>query len=45
MSMSVVENVINAYNGRDASGNWAEWAAKYPDAAGLLAGIEKELNA
>jgi len=40
-----VENVINAYRARAASGNWAEWAEKNEDASILLNSIAKEINA
>jgi hypothetical protein len=44
MGMVSVENVINAYRAREASGNWAEWASKNEDASELLNRIAKEIN-
>ena len=34
--MIAAENVVNAYNARKASENWAEWASAYPAANRLL---------
>jgi hypothetical protein len=35
------ENIVNAYNSRKQSENWAEWVHKYPQAAEMLAEAEK----
>lgn len=36
----VAENIVSAYQSRAGSENWAEWSAKYPAQAALLAKVE-----
>ena len=43
-SMLLSEQIIHAFRGRKASGNWADWAHKNPQSADLLVEVEKELN-
>lgn len=38
--LSMVDNVIRAYQSRKASGDWAKWAEQNPEYARLLAEVE-----
>lgn len=42
--MDAARSIVEAFNSRKASENWATWAGKHPHQAEILAYIEKLIN-